>query len=270
MKGIRSVHNMRLERVSWPQAEEYFKHHDTVIIPLGSIECHGRHMPLGTDNLIPERIIERIEEKNGTMIAPMIPYGCTDYLADYPGTINLGHDLLYQLLKAVTSSLKAHGARRFVVINGHGGNIPPLDRVSLDLYKEGCLLAQMNWWQMVWNITADWKGNKPWHGGHGGAEETAAILAIDPSLVDQSKIADAPMNGLSKDLPASGIRTVRFKGVDIPVNRMSDAVSDNGWFGDDHPGLATKEWGEELIRASAEYISEFIEVFKTVALPEER
>ena len=259
---------MRLEHMTWPQAEQYFKEHDTVIIPLGSLECHGRHMPLGTDTLIPNRIIELLEEKDDTMIAPMIPYGCTDYLASFPGTVNLGHDVLYQVLTAITQSLKAHGAKRFVVINGHGGNMPALDRVSLDLYKQGCLLAQMNWWQMVWNITGDWEGRKPWHGGHGGAEETAAILAIDPSLVDQDAISDSPLNGLGEDLPSSGMKTVRFKGVDIPINRMSMDVSANGWFGDDHPKDATAEWGQEMIQASADYIAEFLTVFKKAPLPE--
>lgn len=258
---------MRLEHMTWPQAERYFKENDTVIIPLGSLECHGRHMPLGTDTLIPNRILELFEEKNDTVIAPMIPYGCTDYLASFPGTVNLGHDVLYQLLTAVTQSLKAHGARRFVVVNGHGGNMPPLDRVSLDLYRQGCLLAQMNWWQMVWNLTGDWEGRKPWHGGHGGGEETAAILAIDPELVDRSAIEDSPLKGLSSELPSSGMKTVRFKGVDIPVNRMSRDVSGNGWFGDDHPDVATAEWGMEMITASAAYIDEFVEEFKKAELP---
>ena len=52
---------MRLEHMTWPQAEAYFKNNDTVIIPLGSLECHGRHMPLGTDTLIPEKIIDDLK-----------------------------------------------------------------------------------------------------------------------------------------------------------------------------------------------------------------
>ena len=258
---------MRLENMTWPQAEAYFRHNDTVIIPLGSLECHGRHMPLGTDTLIPNRILELMEPHTLTVIAPMIPYGCTDYLASFPGTVNLGHDVLYQVLKAVTESLRSHGARRFVVLNGHGGNIPALDRVALDLEKEGCLLAQMNWWQMVWTLVPDQEGNMPWHGGHGGAEETSAILAIDPCLVDLSEIKDAPMKGLSDTLPASGMKTVRFRGTDIPVNRMSMEISDNGWFGNDHPKDASAEWGEKMIEAAAEYIMEFIKEFRQVPLP---
>lgn len=62
---------MRLERLTWPQAEAYFKDHDTVIIPLGSIECHGRHLPLGTDTMIPNRILEELEPLTDALIAPL-------------------------------------------------------------------------------------------------------------------------------------------------------------------------------------------------------
>ena len=90
---------MRLEHLTWPQAEAYFKTHDTVILPIGSIECHGRHMPLGTDALIPARLLELLEPQcPDTLIAPLLPYGACDSQTDFPGTISLGHDVLYQVL----------------------------------------------------------------------------------------------------------------------------------------------------------------------------
>lgn len=66
---------MRLANITWPKAEKYFKESDMVLIPIGSIECHGRHIPLGTDVLIPEKITDLIEEKSNILIAPMIPFG---------------------------------------------------------------------------------------------------------------------------------------------------------------------------------------------------
>lgn len=249
--------------MTWPQAEQYFKENDIVIIPLGSLECHGKHMPLGTDTLIPERILELVEEKTDVVIAPMMPYGCTDYLAPFPGTVSLGHDVLYQVMSRICEGLRSHGARKFIVVNGHGGNMPVLDRVALDLQQEGCMLAQMNWWQMVWNLVPDYNGKMPWHGGHGGAEETSAIMAIDPSLVDHDAICDAPMKGIG-ELPASGMKTVVFRGVDIPVARFSNDVSGNGWFGNDHPEDSDAAWGETLIEASAEYIAAFAEELRKI------
>ena len=81
---------MRLSNLTWPKAEEYFRGHDTVLIGIGSIECHGRHMPLGTDTLIPDFLLDKIEQKSDVLICPTIPYGATESLCDYPGTINLG------------------------------------------------------------------------------------------------------------------------------------------------------------------------------------
>ena len=66
---------MRLENLTWPKAQEYFEKNDMVLISIGSIECHGRHMPLGTDTLIPEHLLEKIEKKSDVLIAPTIPYG---------------------------------------------------------------------------------------------------------------------------------------------------------------------------------------------------
>lgn len=257
---------MRLERITWPQAEAYFKEHDTVIVPLGSTECHGRHMPLGTDTLIPEKILDVLEPKTDALIAPTMPYGNTDYLSVFPGTVSLGPEVTYQVMFRILDGLRKHGARRFIVLNGHGGNNPVLDRLSVDMQERGCILAQMNWWIMVWDLVPDWKGESPWRGGHGGAEETAAVMAIDPDLIDYDAIGDLHLRSLSDELPFSGMAAVRFKGVDIPMRRFTTDVTDNGWVGGDHPKYATKEWGEQMINATADYIAEFIEAFKKVNL----
>ena len=112
---------MRLANITWPQAEAYFKEHDMVLMGVGSIECHGKHMPLGTDTLIPDHLLEDIEKRTDVLICPTLPYGATDTLADFPGTINLGTDVLYDVMRSITDSLWQHGARKFVILNGHGG-----------------------------------------------------------------------------------------------------------------------------------------------------
>lgn len=87
---------MRLTNLTWPKAQEYFEKNDMVLISIGSIECHGRHMPLGTDTLIPEHLLEKIEKKSDVLIAPTIPYGSCQCLAPYPGTIDINGEVLYQ------------------------------------------------------------------------------------------------------------------------------------------------------------------------------
>ena len=164
---------MRLANITWPQAQAYFKENDMVLIGIGSIECHGRHMPLGTDTLIPDHLLEMIEEKSDVLIAPTIPYGACQSLSPYPGTIDIDGDILYQFFRQIMLSLYRHGARKFVILNGHGGNMKTIERLGLEFEDKGCLVAMLNWWLMAWDMNPAWKG------GHGGAD-----AGIVPSFVD--------------------------------------------------------------------------------------
>lgn len=205
---------MRLANLTWPKVQEYFEKNDMVLVSIGSIECHGRHMPLGTDTLIPEHLLEKIEQKSDVLIAPTIPYGACRSLAPYPGTIDIDSEVLYQFCRQVFLSLYRHGARKFVFLNGHGGNVKTIERLGLEFEEKGCLVAMLNWWLMAWDMNPAWKG------GHGGGEETAAILGIDPSLVDRSEIGGAlQFKDLSENLKTTGFRSVEYKGVSVDILR---------------------------------------------------
>ncbi len=141
---------MYMERSTWTQVRDYFKEHDLVIIGVGSTECHGRHNPLGTDTMAPDKILELLEQRDGTyLVAPTLPYGATDDLVGYPGTVSLGVQGLYDVLSSITRQLRAYGARRFVFLNGHGGNVKSLSMASMDLNDAGCLAAVVNWWRVA-------------------------------------------------------------------------------------------------------------------------
>ena len=251
---------MRLENITWPQAERYFKESDMVIVPIGSVECHGRHMPLGTDTLIPARILELVEEKSDVLITSTLPYGSCESLKYFPGSINLGEDVLFMLLDKVVENLYYHGARKILILNGHGGNIKAIERLGFKYQDKGALVVALNWWLMAWDMNPAWKG------GHGGGEETAAIMGIDPSLIDYSELTDEPLKlkDISENIKATGFRSVEFKGVNIDIIRKTPDVTDNGWIGPDHPNTATEEWGKEMIQASADFIVDFAEEFKKV------
>lgn len=254
---------MRLANITWPKAEQYFKESDMVLLTVGSIESHGRHMPLGTDTLIPDRILELIEEKNDILIAPTIPYGACQSLSSFPGTVDIDIDVLYALLTNIVQNLYNHGARKFLLLNGHGGNIKTMERIALDFEDKGCLTAVLNWWLMAWDLNPAWKG------GHGGGEETAGVMGVDPSLVDMSEI-EGPLvlKDFSDEIKGTGFYTADFKGVSITIPRKTQNVTDNGWIGPDHPNTATIEWGQEMLQATADYIADFIEAFKNVPLPQ--
>jgi len=250
---------MRLENLTWPKAQAYFQENDMVLIGIGSIECHGRHMPLGTDTLIPDFLLRKIEEKSGVLIAPTIPYGSSPSLAPYPGTIDIESEAFYQFCRQVFESLYRHGARRFAVLNGHGGNTKTIERLGLEFEKKGCLVALLNWWLMAWDMDPAWKG------GHGGGEETAAILGIDPSLVDRDEIGgELELFDVSDQMKATGFRSVSYRGVSVEIIRSTPRVTGSGWIGPDHPNTATEEWGQKMLQTVADYIVDFLEEFKKV------
>lgn len=253
---------MRLAKMTWPNVEAYFQKNDTVILGVGSIECHGRHLPLGTDTLIPDRLLDMIEERRGdVMIAPTVPFGVCDYFEEFPGTIDLGDELLYKVLSRITNSLYAHGARHFVVLNGHGGNVRAINLAAHDLFRKGALLAELNWWKMVWDMNPAWKG------GHGGGEETAAIMAIDPALVDEKELHHPlKLKNLTDELVSTHFSSVAYKGVSVEIPRLTWAVTENGWIGEDHPETAGEGWGKEMLEACADYIADFIGAFARAPL----
>ena len=251
---------MRAERMTWPQVGMYFKEHDTVLITVGSTECHGRQLPLGTDTLIPQKILELMEDKTDYLIAPVIPYGACDYFSEFPGTITLGEDGLYTILKKVVDGYYKHGARHFAVLNGHGGNDSVINRIGYELRDKGALLTKLDWWTMVWDMNPDWKG------GHGGGEETAGIMAVDPNLVDKDAIDDMNLREIGPDFETLTFMDLKFKGVKVAVPRMVTEITDNGWRGDDHPKYATQEWGCEMLEKCADFICEYLDEFKKLPL----
>lgn len=251
---------MKLASLSWKQAEEYFENSDIVMIPVGSVENHGTQGPLGTDFIIPTHLAEMIETKTEILVAPTMPYGVCPHHKSYPGTINIGYDGLVNVMRGITDSLFNQGIKKFVFLNGHGGNNPALDTVALEIYNKGGVVACVDWWSLAGQINSEWKG------GHAGGQETSAILAIDDSLVDLEACLPRKSNNLTENLTVSSINMVRFKGSDIRVMRDVRDVVESGWFGPDDPKDATAEYGKVMLETTADYITDFINEFKKVEL----
>ena len=258
---------MYLAHMNHRQVSEYLKTCDTVLIPVGSLENHGLHMPLGTDFLIPDEIARLIHEKSSLLIAPTLNYGATDDLAGFPGTISIGTEGLIALLKAICDQFYRHGFRHFLILNGHGGNTAAIQAVGMHLYRKGAYLANLNWWLMAGQI------NPAWAGGHGGGEETAGILAVDPGLVKKEYL-DMPegiRNDLGDTLPYGAWNNILYKGVSVTVPREIKDITDNGWlvhaFLGDLPTRADAQWGREMLDAVAEYIVDFAGEFQKTTPP---
>lgn len=254
---------MRLDRSTWPAVQRYFAAHDTVLMLFGSTEQHGTHNPLGTDTFAPQKLSELVEAKlPELLIAPALPFGSTSRFEEFPGTVSLGDELLLHVVEKVAGDLRRHGARHFVFLNGHGGNSKVLMEAGVSLARQGCRVAQLDWWKMVRDF------NPAWAGGHGGAQETSANLYIDPTMVDMGAIEDMGLiDDAGPEMPTTHFTTVEFKGVSVDMPRPTSHITKNGWIGPDHPREANAQWGEEMLNAVADWMVEFIEAFAKTPLP---
>jgi creatinine amidohydrolase len=160
---------LRIEDCNWMQVERYLEHDDRIVIPLGSIEQHG-YLSLGVDRMLSERVSVEAAEPTGVLVMPSLPYGLTPYFAAYPGSPTLRVETYRALLADLVDSLASQGFRRFLFVNGHGGNDPGREAVE---GRDGAEVLWHNWWAgekvraVVDAIDADashasWFENFPW------------------------------------------------------------------------------------------------------------
>ncbi len=114
---------MRIRDCNWMQVEEYLRHDDRVVLPIGSTEQHG-FLSLETDNILAERVSAEGAEPLGVLVLPVLAYGLTPSFAAYPGSPTLRLETFLAVLRDLLDSLYGQGFRRFLVVNGHGGNLP--------------------------------------------------------------------------------------------------------------------------------------------------
>ena len=103
------------------QVEEYLARDDRVVLPVGSTEQHG-YLSLETDNILAERVSAEAAEPLGVLVLPVLAYGLTPSFASYPGSPTLRLETFHAVLRDLLDSLRDQGFRRFLVVNGHGGN----------------------------------------------------------------------------------------------------------------------------------------------------
>lgn len=254
---------MYLADLCWQEAGKVLSDPETiVVIPVGSTEQHGCVGPLGTDWMIPDEFCRRISGMDHIVIAPTIPYGVATHHINFPGTIDLGLETMIKVMGAVFESLFRHGARRFVVMNGHGGNDPAIEKAALEIYRRGGLVALIDWWGIAPKL------NSAWPTGHGDAQETAAVMAFRPDLIKPEYLLDNVVPAPTKNLKPVHINTVLFEGAPVKIIREIRDTVNTGGFGGLESKMATREWGVAMMDGMTKWIEDFINEYRSVKLPE--
>ena len=215
---------------------------NTIIIPIGSLEAHGHHLPLGTDVFSPRLFCEKVNEKIGykIWIAPEIPYGQSYDLSMYPGTVTMPSEVMAEYVYHVGKSFYENGLKNIIFFNGHGGNITALSLAAEKLVPLGAVVMTINWWlDFSSDILTITEGQ-----GHAGEDETSAVLYYKEELVQMDKAMKNPINQI---IP------VRFK--DRGKTVFQDALTGDAT-------LATKEKGERIFELLEDKIIDRIEIMQ--------
>lgn len=241
------MHTVHLEQLKWADVEAYLGTKDTILLPIGSTEQHGHHLPLGTDTLVAARLAAEAGKAAGVLVAPPMWFGwCPHHLA-FPGTANMQPDTIVAMVTDFCLSMVRHGFNKVVVVNGHrDANLPPL-KIAASKVRHSTGMA-------VYLFDPFFSGelagravrtSEPGGVGHAAELETSHMLHIHPELCDMSRAV--------RNLPA--VR--KFHCVDpyVEIDRVFVASSLTGFrersngvgvIGD--PTVATAEKGAEYHR----------------------
>ncbi len=186
-----------LDRMTSPQVREAIKNgYHTVLIAVGSTEQHGPHLPLGTDSLAGDKLVERVAQKLGnTLVAPTVRVGVSEHHMAFAGTMTVREEVLEEYLVDCCRSLARHGFRTIILIPTHGGNVETVIKTAKRLERESLSARVPAELDDVAYLTAmvevgDKYGVTPGEvGGHAGHLETSIMLADYPGLVDMQRAA---------------------------------------------------------------------------------
>jgi creatinine amidohydrolase len=185
-----------LQEMRWPQVERVLEQTTTVLLPMGSTEQHGPHLPEGTDTYVPVHIAEGVAARTGVPIAPPLWFTTCEQHMGFAGTISLRPTTLIAVLRDVVASLARHGFRDFVLLNGHlGGARPALlaatDEIQLDV-------PEVKLYEVDLNAIAVDDLRRILDSDvfpHAEELEAAQMLAIRPELVDIAAAVDVATDG---------------------------------------------------------------------------
>lgn len=231
----------------------------TVVVPVGSTEQHGPHLPVCVDTAIVTHLVEAaaasIADTIPVVVTPTLPFGFAHHHLPFGGTISISTEVYVAVLVDIGRSLAAGGFGRIVFVNGHGGNAGAIsvatDRLAFE-HELDVHVAATSYWACAADVLAKLDlGGAP-KPGHAGSFETSCLLALRPDLVRADRIPEPEgrLQPLSEQSKTAASATVRQLG----IWQASDGRTD-----DSH--LASAELGESVLAAIADRLGRFITTF---------
>ena len=240
---------MYLADHSWPALEPYFETESLAIVPLGSTEQHGPHLPEATDHLIAEGLAREAADRTGYLCTPTVNVGVSPHHRQFPGTMWVDAPAFRDYVESFSRNLTYHGIDRIVYVNAHGGNVVHLREVGRRLHEDEVAYAiEWMWDESIPELVRELFDR---NGPHAGPKETAMIRHLAPELVREAEFESARDGGVADYPPETSTRFGARTFYDAADN------SENGAFGD--PTDATAEKGERIFEAATELLCRLCE-----------
>jgi creatinine amidohydrolase len=261
----RALTEYRYEKLTWPEINEAVAAQQVCIIPCGAVEQHGEHLPLDVDLVCPGGIARGVGEQmpDRVLVLPIIAYGYTAHVMDFPGTINTHYETFIRQVLDVTRSLAYHGFKKIILLNGHGSNMPNLDlaarRTNLETDAE-CLLVA--WWHLL-TIDDSFQStvrDSVFPGGwsHACELETSLYLHLAEDDVRKEKIVDHICSHHHDGNPWIWVDLLS-RGP-AALTSWTSTYTPNGVIG--QPSLASKEKGERVFHEAVRQLSALVDYFQ--------
>ncbi|WP_313691810.1 creatininase family protein [Halorarum halobium] len=228
-----------------------------LVVPLGSVEQHGDHLPVGTDSLlageVSNRTADRLVDEVPLLVTPTVWSGLSSHHLPFGGTMTAEFETAHALLEELSTSALDNGFDAMVLINGHGGNTSLVSTVvnTVGRANESAEVLGVTYFELATEAITELRDSDPGGMAHGGEFETSLMLHLFPDLV-REELAD----GTYLDEPYEGGRQDLLVGGPVSVYRGFDAYSDSGAIGD--PALADREKGAEMFEAVRTELEELL------------
>jgi creatinine amidohydrolase len=258
------VTKVRMAELTGGEARALLAGRPVILLPMGSHEDQGPHAPMG-DYLTAERMAEMIARRVNDrgvrcLVAPVVPFGGADYFGTMPGGIALSQPTLVAVLRDMLACLIRHGLTRLVFINGHAGNVSPIQQTTQEVYRaHRVLIPSFYLWQVAYRLLPGLIGEEKAKrvAGHGADPLTSVAWHLFPELMRPDLVPEPAAAPRVLELPISGFGTVGFQGVDVQVPVELDEIAPNGVFRAD-ARLSSPETGKLLVDKLAAVGADFV------------
>ncbi|MBN2124803.1 MAG: creatininase family protein [Deltaproteobacteria bacterium] len=249
-----------LGTLTWPEAKRRFREVDVALLPVGSIEQHGPHLPLDTDAFDAEYLALKVAEActdPKPLVLPLIPYGVSYHHEDFSGTISASPETLSRLVYEIGMSSSRHGITKLIIINGHGGNSPALHFAAQMINRDAHIFTCVDTGETS-DPDIEALAETP-NDVHAGEIETSTTLAIRPDQVRTRSVKKFIPRFSSLYLDFTSKRSVGWYA-------HIAKISPSGVLGD--PKKATREKGERMWDLMIGRLVELVEDLKNLSLDE--